>query len=131
MYNIKKGYRKMKTLVKNLIKNLRHAELDSASQIDPHPSFGHPLPEVEGKKWAFTLAETLITLGVIGVVAAIVMPGVINDFKVKQLKAQFETADSIITQALQHTVRELGYEKPTDLNLPLSYPSSSQNMILI
>ena len=54
------------------------------------------------------------------------MPGVINDFKVKQLKTQFETADSIITQAMQHTVRELGYEKPTDLNLPLNYPSSSQ-----
>ena len=48
--------------------------------------------EVEGKcarksrKVAFTLAEVLITLGIIGVVAALTLPSVINNFREKQLE---------------------------------------------
>lgn len=39
---------------------------------------------------AFTLAEVLITLGIIGVVAAMTLPSVINSTKNKQLEASFK-----------------------------------------
>ena len=43
------------------------------------------------KKRAFTLAEVLITLGIIGVVAAMTIPTLISNYQ----KKQFEVAFSI------------------------------------
>ena len=93
----------MKTLIENLIKKTRHAELVSASQTDPHPSCGHPLPEVEGKKCAFTLAEVLITLGIIGVVAALTIPALIDNYQKHEvpirLKKMYNTLHNAIKLA--------------------------------
>lgn len=60
------------------------------------------------KKYAFTLAEVLITLGIIGVVAAITLPNLINSYKAKVLKTQFIKMDATIQQALLKTSNELG-----------------------
>lgn len=46
----------------------------------------------------FTLAEVLITLGIIGVVAAMTIPAVINKYKSVQLKAQ-------LINLIQHYIR--------------------------
>lgn len=51
-------------------------------------------------KKAFTLAEVLITLGVLGVVAAMTMPTLINKQRNKALEAQFHKAHSLVSQAL-------------------------------
>lgn len=64
---------------------------------------------------AFTLAEALITLGVIGIVAALVMPGVINNYKREYLKVRFKKSDSVIQQAMQKTLTELGMVNFSDL----------------
>ena len=48
----------------------------------------------------FTLAEVLITLGVIGVVAAITMPTVIKHYKVKQTVTQLKKDYSMISNAI-------------------------------
>ena len=61
--------------------------------------------------FGFTLAEVLITLGIIGVVAALVIPGVINNFKCLELKTRFKKADSIIQQAMKMTFMEVGIEQ--------------------
>ena len=53
------------------------------------------------RKCAFTLAEVLITLAIIGVVAAMTLPSVINDAQDKQFKAMFKKQYSAISQALQ------------------------------
>ena len=49
------------------------------------------------KKYGFTLAEVLITLGIIGVVAAITLPALINNFKkmayVNQLRVGYNIAN--------------------------------------
>ena len=66
---------------------------------------------------AFTLAEVLITLGIIGIVAALTIPTVVNYFKAKELEARFKKADNIIQQALQKTVTEYGYTSITDFNI--------------
>lgn len=51
---------------------------------------------------AFTLAEVLITLGIIGVVAAMTLPSVINSTKNKQLEAAFKKQYSQITKVLDY-----------------------------
>lgn len=51
-------------------------------------------------KNAFTLAEVLITLGIIGVVAAMTLPTVINTTQDKQFKAAFKKEYSAISQAM-------------------------------
>ncbi|MCM1338488.1 MAG: type II secretion system GspH family protein [Muribaculaceae bacterium] len=52
-------------------------------------------------KKAFTLAEVLITLGIIGVVAAITIPNLMTAYKAKQLRAQFLKSYSTIQQAFR------------------------------
>ena len=66
--------------------------------------------EVEGKvcKVAFTLAEVLITLGIIGVVASLTLPSVIHQYRKKALETQFKTAYSFINQAIVMTKQDLG-----------------------
>ncbi|MBQ8459057.1 type II secretion system protein [bacterium] len=49
----------------------------------------------------FTLAEVLITLGVIGVVAAMTIPGLMNTYKKKQYYTQFMKARSVIENTLR------------------------------
>ena len=50
-------------------------------------------------KSAFTLAEVLITLGIIGMVAAMTLPALMNDKQNKELQTQFKK-----TYLLQATV---------------------------
>ena len=69
------------------------------------------------KRTAFTLAEVLITLGIIGIVAAITLPTIINNYRVKVLENQFKKADSIIQQAVQKTANEYGYTSLAELNV--------------
>lgn len=60
---------------------------------------GNMLPAFS--KAGFTLAEVLITLGIIGVVAAITIPGLINAYKAQQLRAQFNKSYSVVQQAFK------------------------------
>ncbi|MBQ8459616.1 type II secretion system protein [bacterium] len=48
---------------------------------------------------AFTLAETLITIGIIGVVAALTIPPLTTNITHRKLKSQFEKAYSEVNQA--------------------------------
>ena len=52
-------------------------------------------------KFGFTLAEVLITLGIIGVVAAITIPSLINNYKAKKLRSQFLKSYSVVQQAFK------------------------------
>ncbi len=52
-------------------------------------------------KVAFTLAEVLITLGIIGVVAAITIPSLINNYKAHRLSTQFLKSYSTIQQTFR------------------------------
>ena len=47
----------------------------------------------------FTLAEVLITLGIIGIVAALTLPSLINDIQDKQFKAKWKKEYSVISNA--------------------------------
>lgn len=52
-------------------------------------------------KFGFTLAEVLITLGIIGIVAAMTIPGLINNYKAARLKSQFLKSYSTIQQVFK------------------------------
>ena len=62
----------------------------------------------EYKHGAFTLAEVLVTLGIIGVVAAMTMPTLIGNTKPKELEAQFKKAHSMLSQAVITVADEKG-----------------------
>ena len=59
---------------------------------------------------AFTLAEVLITLGVIGIVAAMTMPLLINNNRVKYLENRFKKSSVILETALNDTMQEFALE---------------------
>ena len=77
------------------------------SQLTSH--FSH-------KRTAFTLAEVLITLGIIGIVAALTLPSLIHNYKIKQLKTAFLKSSSVIQNALNNTANEYGIDNIYDFN---------------
>ncbi len=60
------------------------------------------------KRFGFTLAEVLITLGVIGVVAALTLPSVVADYRNEQTAVKLEHAYSVVAQALVAAQAEHG-----------------------
>ena len=68
---------------------------------------------------AFTLAETLITLGIIGVVAAITIPGLIYNYKAHRLQSQFLKSYSTLQQVFKRMEAD-------DVSLdPSTYPTGT------
>ena len=53
------------------------------------------------KKAAFTLAEVLITLGIIGVVTALTIPSLITNYKAHRLRSQFLKSYSVVQQVFK------------------------------
>ena len=70
------------------------------------------------KRCAFTLAEVLITLGIIGVVAAMTMPVVIGNATAIRHKTQFKKSLSVLNQALKlysaHNDIDLSFDSADD-----------------
>lgn len=65
-------------------------------------------------KHAFTLAEVLITLGIIGIVAAMTLPSLITSNRNKQLEAGLKRSYSLIQQALDMYHAEYGERVKAD-----------------
>ena len=59
-------------------------------------------------KFAFTLAEVLITLGIIGVVAAMTIPTLITKYQEKQIVSRLTKVYSTLSQAYQMSQAEYG-----------------------
>lgn len=58
----------------------------------------------------FTLAEVLITLGIIGVVAAMTMPSLMNNYRHKALETQFKKSVSMVSQAILNAKNDIGVD---------------------
>ena len=90
-------WRLFSNLKNNFSKPVRN-DMDNKNRLD---CFALMLKLVRLRMTAFTLAETLITLGIIGVVAAITIPGLINNYKAKQLRTKYLKAYSTVAQAFK------------------------------
>lgn len=67
------------------------------------------------QKKAFTLAEVLITLGVIGIVAAMTIPTLISNYRKRQIETQLKASISTIQQAIEFAEYEdISYNKVAD-----------------
>ncbi len=56
----------------------------------------------KNKKKAFTLAEVLITLGIIGVLASLAMPNLITDYRGKELEARLKDNYTTLQNAVMY-----------------------------
>ncbi len=77
---------------------------------------------------AFTLAEVLITLGIIGVVAALTMPGLIASIQDKVLEAQAKKAENRLANGYQHMMAL--YEIFDFQNLPITNADNCDKVCL-
>ncbi|MFR1671756.1 MAG: DUF6613 domain-containing protein [Candidatus Gastranaerophilaceae bacterium] len=73
------------------------------------------------RKTAFTLAEVLITLGIIGVVAAMTMPTIIGKTQKTTIENRLKHFYSTINQAVAHA--EVEYGDKTEWDLPAADPT--------
>jgi len=78
---------------------------------------------------AFTLAEVLITLGIIGVVAAITIPGLTSNYRKKQLETQIKATYTTIQQAMRLAEEEGGVDVDIIANNTASMKNWFQNFL--
>lgn len=71
-------------------------------------------------KFGFTLAEVLITLGIIGVVAAITIPNLIANQQKKAIVSQLMEAQSILNQAVNSYAADTDEEGSSEFDTTLS-----------
>ena len=76
----------------NCRKTFDFSSAEGATHVDTPPN---------KVKFGFTLSEILITLGIIGVVAALTIPSLINNYKAKRLRTQFLKSYSTIQQVFK------------------------------
>ena len=60
----------------------------------------------------FTLAEVLITLGIIGIVATLTIPSLINNYQKKQTVTKLQKAISVLNQAYKLAYDDVGEPTP-------------------
>ena len=70
----------------------------------------------KSRKIAFTLAEVLITLGVIGVVASLTLPSVINNYQKKVVAKRLATSYSTISNAF--AMAKIDYDDISEWDVP-------------
>lgn len=71
-------------------------------------NFSHFTSHFSLKKVAFTLAEVLITLGIIGVVAAMTMPSLIQNYQEKATVTKLKKCYSLVSQAYVSILNDEG-----------------------
>ena len=81
------------------------------------------------RKGAFTLAEVLITLGIIGVVAALTLPSLIQKYQDQVLENQLKKTYSTLSQGIQKAMADDGVSNfgDTELYQSCMYPEEKSD----
>ena len=82
------------------------------------PSYNHGLHLFLSRLAAFTLAEVLITLGIIGVVAAMTIPTLVANYQKKETVTALKKAYSQLSQAVKMSELENGDKEYWNYDLP-------------
>uniref|UniRef100_UPI0040293B7B prepilin-type N-terminal cleavage/methylation domain-containing protein n=1 Tax=Candidatus Scatousia sp. TaxID=3085663 RepID=UPI0040293B7B len=69
------------------------------------------------EKWGFTLAEVLITLGIIGIIAAITLPALVANYRHKEATARLKKFNTTMGQVLILSENENGAVNTWDMSL--------------
>ncbi len=75
----------------------------------------HIAKSAKPRRAAFTLAEVLITLGIIGVVAAMTLPTLINNYEKKETVSKLKKVYAVLTNTTQMAMAEYGDTTGWDL----------------
>ena len=67
------------------------------------------LSNEKNRKSAFTLAEALITIAIIGIVAALTIPNLVKNYQKYQTEVKLKKTYNILSKALQSSVFDNGY----------------------
>jgi len=97
-------------VILNLIQDLKYQKIPNQVRNDMHKKRGLVTTFTPAPAPAFTLAEVLITLGIIGVVAAMTIPNLIAGAQKNAVVTRLKEASSILNQA----VRMYAYETDDD-----------------
>ena len=112
------------TLLQHGISPTRHCETRSVEAIQERDTSGSALSMTsKSQKAAFTLAEVLITLGIIGIVAAMTLPTLINKYKEQEIITRVKKTYTSIAQALE--LVQAANETPGDNSILFSKEKSS------
>ena len=87
------------------------------SEVTKSVSCRHSNADLQ-KKAAFTLAEVLITLGIIGVVAAITLPTLVANYQKTVWVNQLKKAVSSVENNTRHLLAEEGVDRLSDTKTP-------------
>lgn len=69
------------------------------------------------KKYGFTLSEVLITMGILGVIAALVTPALNLNFQRKIFVSELQTAYNEIANAVEHVIQTEGVERFSETSI--------------
>ncbi len=98
---------------------IRHCETHSVEAIQERDASGS-CPQDNKKKTAFTLAEVLITLGIIGIVAAMTLPTLIASYNKQECSVRLKKFYSTMSNAFNLATIDYGamryWEYPTTQN---------------
>ena len=108
----------------------REQEILKQVQDDINLPKNEPIHLLLHKFFAFTLAEVLITLGIIGIVAALTMPSLISNHKKKVYVTQLKKAVNTTTNGLKMILADSEVDTLSDTPFysQLSHALTSKNM---
>ena len=92
-------------ILEKVVKRVQDDRVVNGAHRNHTPHYTH---STHAKRAAFTLAEVLITLGIIGIVAALTIPTLITNYQKKQTASKLKQTYSIISQALTMAQAEHG-----------------------
>ena len=92
----------------NNFSDITHPQLTTHHPLTSDTVFSRFTSLFSRKRTAFTLAEVLITLGIIGIVCAITLPSIVQNYREKQTVAKLKKTYSILSQAMTSAVNENG-----------------------
>ena len=85
-----------------------HSQLTTHNSLIPDMVFSHFTSHFSRKRIAFTLAEVLITLGIIGVVAALTLPSLITNYQKQVIETRLSKFYTTMNQAVLNSQIENG-----------------------
>ena len=108
--------------LKNCYHSLKKKAAFTLAEGATHVAHSHNIRRV-----AFTLAEVLTTIGIIGVVAAMTLPTLITQYKRQSAETKLKKFYSVINQAMQMSIAEYG-EIDVDFDKNLNTPEHSKEV---